>query len=536
VGIRERVRGAVWRWLTGPAGQPSRRTYAAAQISRLTSKWFASILSGNKEIEGDIRVLRARARQLFRDNPHARQYGRLLALNTAGPYGITLQSQIANSRRGLNQRANREIELAWHDWGRPRTASIDGRLSFAELLQAVPLGVARDGEVILRHRRDAKHRYGYSLQLIDPDQLDETYNERPPKGNQIIMGVEVDGDGTPVAYHLWRRHPSDVERWNTKNERIRVPAEDIIHLHLGDRPGQVRGIPDLAVAMLLLRTLGEWRQAAVIGAQIGAAKMGFFVDKRDEAGDVQIEPSAADDGSTPNRLSMEVEPGVLGQLPPGWEFQAFDPDYPNIEYEGFERALLRSVASGLGVSYTALTGDLSQNNFASSRVGLLNERDYFTWWQKVLVDRVCEPVYRAWLESAAAQGVIRPPTYDFDLLVRQAVWKPRGWPWVDPVNDVKAIKEKIALGLTTRTAEAAALGGDFEDNLEMLEKEQTLAEEYGVNVSGLDAQEQQMGEEGEDGTQGTGSSADAVADGNGRTGRIGRPGDGRRANPHIAVV
>lgn len=37
-------------------------------------------------------------------------------------------------------------------------------------------GLARDGEVLIRHIRNADNGFGYLLQLLEPDFLDEEYN------------------------------------------------------------------------------------------------------------------------------------------------------------------------------------------------------------------------------------------------------------------------------------------------------------------------------------------------------------------------
>lgn len=477
--LRERFRA----WILGPT---KRRNYDGAVHSRLFSGWQTSLRSANEDIEGDLLRLRARSRSLCRNNPHAVAYLNAIRTNVAGHGGIGLQSQVVSTRKTLRQKANRDLELAFDTWGQAGNASLDGRLSWAELQQTVAALMDQDGEALVRIVRNAKNDFGFSLQLIDPDQLDEKLNENGGRGTpRIRMGVELDANGRAVAYHLWERHPSEVGRAGGSNRHIRVSSADLLHLYDAERPGQVRGVPKFASVMGALKMLDEWRFAAITAARIGASKMGFFVDKQG----ANIDPPDVDgDATEQGRIKMEVEAGLFGQLPPGVEFQAADFNYPNIEFESFERSILRGIAAGLGMSYATLTGDHGTDNYSNTRTGLMRERDLFRVRQCYLIEHLCKPVYREWLASAAAKQAITPPTYDLDLVAQSAVWKARGWPWIDPRNDVLTIKEKLALGLTSRTAESLAIGVDFEDTLEQLQKEQELAAEYGVNIAGITSQ------------------------------------------------
>ncbi len=63
-------------------------SYSGAQANRLTQDWWTAILSADQETKGNIRTLRARGRELGRNNPVAKQYLNLLAANVVGDAGI----------------------------------------------------------------------------------------------------------------------------------------------------------------------------------------------------------------------------------------------------------------------------------------------------------------------------------------------------------------------------------------------------------------------------------------------------------------
>jgi len=61
-------------------------TYSGASGTRLTLDWIATILSSDQEIRGNLRLLRARGRELSRNNPVAQNFLKLLAANVQRGY------------------------------------------------------------------------------------------------------------------------------------------------------------------------------------------------------------------------------------------------------------------------------------------------------------------------------------------------------------------------------------------------------------------------------------------------------------------
>src|SRR5262245_59428911 len=103
--------------------------YEGAQINRLTGDWISVLLSADQEIKGSIRLLRARARDLGRNNPIAKCYLNLLAANVVGDAGIRYQSKVRNNSGDLNESLNTKIETAWREWSKVGNCTADGQLS-----------------------------------------------------------------------------------------------------------------------------------------------------------------------------------------------------------------------------------------------------------------------------------------------------------------------------------------------------------------------------------------------------------------------
>lgn len=457
-------------------------SYAGARMSRLTEDWIlASILSADQEVQSSLRTLRARSRELSRDNDLASRYVSLVEENVVGADGMRLQARVTRPDRTPDNGINQRIEDAFAEWSEPENASVDGRLSWADIQQLVARTVPGDGESIIRLVGGFRgNRFGFALQLLDADQLDEEY-DRPvgtgPNGqrrNEIRMGVEWDQWRRPVAYHLWDHHPSD--HTARGRERVRVPAADISHLYRHGRVAQSRGVPWFAPALFKIKMVAGYEEAEVVAARTAAAKGGFFV-LNDDA--VVPNPEAPDAGGP---IRTEVEPGVFDRLPAGWTFKEWDPQHPTTAFSDFHKAMVRGIATGLDVSYTALANDLEHVNFSSIRAGLLSERDAWRKYQAWLVSHLHRRVYLAWLTWALTTGALRLPSRNRDRWSKHR-WQTRGWPWVDPDKDLSAAAKEIRLGLNSRTRLAAERGRDFEEILRELAQEEEMAREMGVALT-----------------------------------------------------
>jgi capsid protein len=85
--------------------------------------------------------------------------------------------------------------------------------------------------------------------------------------------------------------------------------------------------------------------------------------------------------------------------------------------------------------------------------------------------------------------------------------RPRGWQWIDPEKEARAAVLSIQNGLGTRTGFLAEKGEDIEDVFAELSREQALAVEYGINVSGeVSAREKEPVEESDEAPGGEESS------------------------------
>lgn len=468
------VRRKIAQFIAGKRAFAKRAFAQGALVDRLNTDWRLSSASGNQELRADIRELRRRARALFRDDPYVTGAVREFVQNIVGEQGIRPHPRNLGADGKPAEKANKALVEAFKLWGKKKTASVDRRLSWIALQDRIIESWVIDGEAIIRKHKGFRNAFGFSLELIDPDLLDEQFNrDQDSQGNAIYMGVEVDKWGAPVAYHFWSHHPAEPGR----RERIRVPADEIIHLFKQKRAKQVRGVSLLTAVIFRLKMLGAYEDAEVTGARISSSKMGFF----------ETIPEWLDSFEQPapgEKIVMDVAPGSFEQLPPGMKFTAWDPQHPGGHVEKFVKTILRSIAVGTGMAYTTLTGDLEGTNYSSIRAGLLSERDFWRRCQAWVASEVHEDVFENWLEIAILTPLLALPSKIAERWT-DIEWRGRGWKWVDPYNDARANEMMLSLGLTSRQRLCADMGIEFEDMIADLKRENELADAAGVYIGGI---------------------------------------------------
>ena len=461
-----------------------KRYYAAGNISRLTSDWIFYPTTADYDVRAGMQVIRSRARALTQNDPYAKAYILAVKKNIVGATGFQLQVKAKDYSIGpdgkivgnLDRFANALIEQKFIDWSRKGICEISGRFSFRKCQGLVAASFKRDGEIFVRLLRGAGvNKYGFAIQLVEPELVDERYNDILPNGNIIRMGIEITPQRKPVAYYVRRYQPT--LGWNQVNVSggpyDRIPASEMLHLYDPDRVDATRDVSQMTPSMLRLKMLSGYEEAAVINARVSACKMGFY---ETDAGD-EFQGDGKDVNGNP---IQSAEPGQMEKLPPGWKFSSYDPKYPDAQHDAFVKTNLHGVASGWGVSYANLSSDLSDTSFASSRTGLIEEREEWKEGQQWMIENFLNPIFENWLEMALTMGAIGTlPLSKFDKF-NAPKWSGRRWPWIDPLKDAEAMRASVGAGFRSPQAVINDQGGDMEDVYEEIAEAEKLAKEYGL--------------------------------------------------------
>jgi len=412
------------------------RMFDAARTDRLTGNWPSFPLTAAEIVDRHQRILVARSREQATNNDYGRAFLRLCSQNIVGPRGVQLQAQAADPDGTLDTGANDAIENAWADWSRAANCDVRGKRSLRAIQRSLVRTAARDGEFMFRLVFGRKAGpWGYALQVLDPQLCPVDFDEagRARGGNYIQHGIEFTELGRPVAYYFTTTKPEEADYSYRGRSYVRIAAGEIVHGFLDDIEGQARGLPWMATALWRMKRHESFEKAALVNAEEGAKKQGFF-EWEDGYG-----PPLDDDGD----IEIESEAGTYHELPAGVRFKEYNPAYPNGEFAPFSKSMLRGAAAGLGVAYNNFAQDLEGVNFSSIRQGTLDEREHWKELQEWLIETAMQPIFDAWLPRALLSGRIvlangQPlPANKIDKF-RHIEWQPRRWDWIDPNADMKA--------------------------------------------------------------------------------------------------
>ena len=417
-------------------------SYDGARRDRRTGGWTTAGPSADAEIGPDLVTLRDRSRDLVRNNPYAAAAVDELVAQCVGT-GITAQPK------------NPRLAEAWKFWIDECDAY--GQQDLYGLEQLVVRTIFESGECLIR-RRPRQSGDGLQIpmqiQVLEPDYLDHNRTGKNG-GNRVIQGVEFDPIGRRVAYWMFGDHPGDNTSFSRfTSESHRVPADGVLHIY-DKRRTQVRGVPKLAPVIMSLRDLDEYFEAAIVKKKIEACFSALIT--QNEGPDINpVGPVAT---NSEGQLEESMEPGMIRYLRPGEDVKFGAPGGQGDGYREFMRDLQCRIASGIGITYEQLTGDLSNVNYSSYRAGHLSFRtkiDQFRWL--CLVPMFLNPVYQWFVNYAVASGFNAPLDYSVE-------WSMPGFASVDPEKDARALMTKIRNGITTWPQAIGEEGYDPEEQL-----------------------------------------------------------------------
>ena len=94
-------------WLRSKFGkQNQKRNYDAARVDRLSNSFLSPITTGDVELLTSLAILRARSRELERNNDYAKKFLSMCKVNVVGESGFILQNKARDANGKLDKRAN----------------------------------------------------------------------------------------------------------------------------------------------------------------------------------------------------------------------------------------------------------------------------------------------------------------------------------------------------------------------------------------------------------------------------------------------
>ena len=496
---------------------------AAGYNSPETRDWNAYLVSPDVEINFTRDIVVARTRDLVRNDGWAagavtRILDSVIGADfrlVAKPDWRALQAWSPKLDRVWADEFGRAAESLWRGWANDPGRWSDGgrRYTVPQLFRLAFRQELVDGEslaVLLwlpQRMGHGRARYSTVLQLIDNDRL-----SNPQLGIDTIhrrAGVEIDDWGAAVAYHIRRAHQGDwfdaanSVVWDRIQRETEFGRPVVVHHFDSDRPAQHRAAGGLFTPVLgKLKMLSQYDQVELQAAVVNSV-FAAYIETSAEVASMQDALGATEQhaGDIPpmHDSRLKIKDGVLPVLRPGEKIVAVDSKRPNNGYGPFEHAVLRNVASAMGVTAEQLSQDWSTVNYSSARAALLEAWKTLDRRRRDFGAGFASPVYAAFLEEAMDRGELPLPAGAPDFIEARAEYTgckwmgpPRGW--IDPTKEAQAAVLRMDAGLSTLEQECAEQGLDWEDVLSQREIERRRFIELGLPFPTWFGQEAASGE------------------------------------------
>ena len=468
-----------------------KRSYTGSEPSRVSSGRKPKNQSADQELLGPFGAdtMRAWAREMVRNNSYAWGAVDTIVSSVVG-CGIEAQSTYETPDGDDIEDVNDIRDATWNRWC--EVADINGQLSFQEIQALALREMVEAGEVMVRvHRLSRTEHRGVSrpvplaLELIEADRIagdkDNFAVRLTANGeNRIVRGVEIDDMGKPVAYWIYKDHPTSSYAYDRTPERI--PASEILHLFRKDRVGQTRGISWFSPVLSWVRDLGVYVDNEL---QASAVASCFTVAIKSETplGSL-IDPDGGEVSDSVGNVYEHLQPGMVMHLAPNESIESANPGRPNSASEPWIALMLRGIAVGTGLSYEIVARDYSQTNYSSNRASQLEDRRRFRRIQDHLRFHLCQPIWDAFCDQAALQSVDGFPSSSELLDDRRKFapveWQTPEWEWVDPTAEQTAAQAAITSFMSDYQTELGSRGRSWRSVFYQRAKEEKLRKTLGL--------------------------------------------------------
>ncbi|MDX9731070.1 MAG: phage portal protein, partial [Bdellovibrionales bacterium] len=315
------------------------------------------------------------------------------------------------------------------------------------------------GEVI---SRDVFLNNSLRLQILEADFICDRDQGIYAGANSFVNGLVMDEYGRPSHFAIYERHPGD--KGTIGLQAHLVPASDLIHTYRQDRPGQNRGISWFNSVAHPLKMLNELQWTQLMRLKLSAAITGVVTQEPSQLAPDQLKKQRQQD--------FELSPGTFTFLNHGETINF--PNIPNPEgFGGTCKLTLQEIAAGLGITYEALAGDLSNVNFSSGRLGDLQFRANIEDWRwHMLVPRFLNPAFQRFIRFCELRGV--------DARQATVEWTPPARQMISPLDEINAAKNAMRSGLQSLPGALRELGLDPERHLTEISDSNALIDKLGL--------------------------------------------------------
>ena len=434
-------------------------------------------LSADESLEPQVRKdIRSQARyECQENNCYGKGIARTLVNDIVGT-GPRLQMQFPDKE------ASKRVEQLFQWWA--------DAVCLAQKVRTNSMAKMVDGEGIIRliNSVTTSHPVQLGLQLVECDQLQAPSQRESEVTPYYVDGVHLSTNGEPTGYDLLRFHPGARLDAYRPEEFDTYPVENIIHTFRMERPGQHRGVSELAPALPLFAFLRRFTLATISAAET-SANVAQVVES-----DLPIPDELEEDWSVSSfdkwMENIPIDRNSATVLPNGWKLKQVEAEHPTTTYEMFKREVVNEIARVVLMPVNVAMANSKDFNFASGRLDHLIYRRSIEVEQSNIAKHVLDKIFSHWLLEASLMGGILPneisrrviSVYEKYGLSGVAARTPHNWYWdgipsADEKSKADAVTVNLKSGMTHRAREYTELGLDVDA------EDEKAAESYGITVN-----------------------------------------------------
>ncbi|CAI8793037.1 phage portal protein [Pseudomonas chlororaphis] len=461
----------------GGGGGVETRWRGASRVLRSVASWLPGLGSPRRDFnQSERRMLVARSRDAMRNHLVARAAITRLRTNVVGT-GLVCRAQVDHEALGLTEeeaeQLNAKLDRLWSLYADdPRECDAEATLNHYQLQALVLVSSMVAGDVFVASPDQERPGCIFStrLQLIESDRVGN------PNGGmdraELVEGVEFDGLGSPVAYHVCSGYPGEHLAGKALHwERLTVFGAEtgrrrVLHVMADkERPGQKRGVPYLSPVLEPLQKLERYSSAELMAAVI-SAMFTVFIKKSNDFNTSNLPMSALTEeqpgGDDSSDGTLALGEGAIVDLGVGEEPMVANPGRPNAQFDPFFTAVVKEIGAALELPLEELLLHYS-SSYSAARAAMLQAWRFYSlrrWW---LACDFCQPSRELVIDEAVARGLIDLPGYNIPARRKaycQAIWIGPARGAIDELKEANAAGKRIEIGVSNETLETAAMTGE----------------------------------------------------------------------------
>lgn len=427
------------------------RNYDGAGHGPLIRDWNYNHMSAQAEIYRGQPTLRERMRDLIRNDAWAQRAVHALTNNIIG-------TGIRPTINASNAGPKKKIEADFLAWCGSTKSDYYGRNTFYGNQRLALMAMAGDGDALIVRRYSGSGRNMIlTPQILEADYLVSWRTFVNTDGSYVLKGIHYDTNGRVLGYDIYVEHPGNLLKVTGLKYNYH-DAKNVIHLFRTDRPGQGSGIPWGTGAMLDHKMLNDYLKAQAHKQRLSASITGAITTADAEHFGTDNTTTGVERANKPDYPNIAEEgfvPGLWQYLYPGEEIHFLAT--PKVdELDIYVRVYLKKIASAWNLTYEVMSGDMSDTNFASGRMGWLEMHRFVSSMQEhLLIPGLCTRVWEWWLDLEILKGNVSGNSYGL-----QCDWTPPRREIIDPLKDAKAMEIFAKMGIQTTPDMIRSMGND----------------------------------------------------------------------------